>query len=881
MKSHLRKGKHLIWTPLQIQIFVLVVSLFSLVFALTLFSIYNAAYNQAERQFVARLNVGYNVFVNEITNAKEQLDLSVDTIAKDWALRSAIGGGEDAASIRSVLFNFGNRIEADIALVLDKQYQLIAQYGGEDLAVTNALAMDLDDSQKQKAWIAMVDGDPFLVSAEAIRAPSVIGWLIMGKKLNLTLLERIKNLISLDINLASVGNEQTQIVLSTFDNSPQLVSELESLATQFTSSSDLFYMHKLDEMEVATLPFTLFEGKQQTFVVVLQDSTKGWMKTLELFMLELLPFFLLGLLLAVIGSYYIARSITRPVGRLLEAAKLVASGRYTETINVSGRSELGELAKEFGNMQKAVMEREQKITDQAEEIRQTNKAKYQIEMVRKEQQLAVDATEAKGRFLANVSHELRTPLNSIIGYSEMLMDDSASADEKDKATQAINSGGQYLLNIVNDVLDLSKIEAGKIQLEYEDTCLVSLFAEVQSYMEGFAKEKNLEFGLKLNYPLPANINIDPTRLKQILLNLCNNAIKFTAEGRVDMQVYLDRNRDRFIFVVSDTGLGMSEEQQLRLFTAFSQGQQSSDRRYGGTGLGLYISKQLIEMMGGHIKVTSQQGLGSQFAVYLPWQQAETSDMLTSQKQADSILQNKQHVEKALPQIKGHILCVDDNEDNLRLVDYLLNKTGARTSLARNGVEALAQAEENSFDLILMDMQMPEMDGLEATKQLLEKGYDKPIIMLTANVDKDSKKQVKEAGATDHFSKPIVTERFYAMLNQYLGQNTQAAQAKELSDDPETEQTPNGFALLQQQYKSSFKQKADDIELALEQQDWTELKHLMHKIKGSAGSYGFDSISQLALEVEAPLEREEYTDVELVARAMLKEMRVYSDIKPLK
>ncbi len=881
MKSHLRKGKHLIWTPLQIQIFVLVVSLFSLVFALTLFSIYNAAYNQAERQFVARLNVGYNVFVNEITNAKEQLDLSVDTIAKDWALRSAIGGGEDAASIRSVLFNFGNRIEADIALVLDKQYQLIAQYGGEDLAVTNALAMDLDDSQKQKAWIAMVDGDPFLVSAEAIRAPSVIGWLIMGKKLNLTLLERIKNLISLDINLASVGNEQTQIVLSTFDNSPQLVGELESLATQFTSSSDLFYMHKLDEMEVATLPFTLFEGKQQTFVVVLQDSTKGWMKTLELFMLELLPFFLLGLLLAVIGSYYIARSITRPVGRLLEAAKLVASGRYTETINVSGRSELGELAKEFGNMQKAVMEREQKITDQAEEIRQTNKAKYQIEMVRKEQQLAVDATEAKGRFLANVSHELRTPLNSIIGYSEMLMDDSASADEKDKATQAINSGGQYLLNIVNDVLDLSKIEAGKIQLEYEDTCLVSLFAEVQSYMEGFAKEKNLEFGLKLNYPLLANINIDPTRLKQILLNLCNNAIKFTAEGRVDMQVYLDRNRDRFIFVVSDTGLGMSEEQQLRLFTAFSQGQQSSDRRYGGTGLGLYISKQLIEMMGGHIKVTSQQGLGSQFAVYLPWQQAETSDMLTSQKQADSILQNKQHVEKALPQINGHILCVDDNEDNLRLVDYLLNKTGARTSLARNGVEALAQAEENSFDLILMDMQMPEMDGLEATKQLLEKGYDKPIIMLTANVDKDSKKQVKEAGATDHFSKPIVTERFYAMLNQYLGQNTQAAQAKELSDDPETEQTPNGFALLQQQYKSSFKQKADDIELALEQQDWTELKHLMHKIKGSAGSYGFDSISQLALEVEAPLEREEYTDVELVARAMLKEMRVYSDIKPLK
>lgn len=849
MKSHLRKGKHLIWTPLQIQIFVLVVSLFSLVFALTLFSIYNAAYNQAERQFIARLNVGRNVFLNEIANAKAQLDLSVDTIAKDWALRSAIGGGEDAESIRSVLFNFGNRIEADIALVLDKQYQLIAQYGGEEVAIVNALAMDLDDSQKQKAWIAMVGTEPFLMSAEAIRAPSVIGWLIVGKKLNLTLMERIKTLISLDINIAAVSQNESSIALSTTTNSKALEEELQNLAKQFSSASQDTDMRTLDEQEVATLPFELFEGKQQTFIVVLQDSTKGWMKTLKLFMLELLPFFLLGLLLAVIGSYYIARTITRPVGRLLEAAKLVASGRYTETINVSGRSELGELAKEFGNMQVAVMEREQKITDQAEEIRQTNKAKYQIEMVRKEQLLAVSATEAKGRFLANVSHELRTPLNSIIGYSEMLMDSEVTDDDKAKATQAINNGGQYLLNIVNDVLDLSKIEAGKIQLECVDTCMVSLVAEVQSYMEGFAREKNLEFGLKLNYPLPSKINIDPTRLKQILLNLCNNAIKFTTEGRVDLQIYLDKKRDRFIFVVSDTGLGMNEEQQLRLFTAFSQGRQSTDRRYGGTGLGLYISKQLIEMMGGHIKVTSQEGLGSQFAVYLPWQEASTSVMLTSQKQADSILQNRQPLEQQIPRLHAHILCVDDNEDNLRLVDYLLSKTGVTTSLAQNGIEALNQAEENSYDLILMDMQMPEMDGLEATKQLIEKGYNKPIIMLTANVDSDSKKQIKAAGAAAHFGKPIDTERFYAMLKDNLSGNQ--------SIDAEEDSVPQGFANLVEQYRKSFGQKSGDIQQAMEQQDWSELKHLMHKIKGSAGSYGFDSISQFALDVEVELEQENY------------------------
>lgn len=843
LKSQLKKGKHLVWTPLQIKIFVLVVSLFSLVFALTLLSIYNAAYNQAERQFLSKLNVGRNVFINEIANAKAQLDLNVETISRDWALRSAIGQGDDVESIKTALFNFGNRIEADIALVLDKQFMLISQYGGQDEAVAQALGHELNDFQKQQAWITMVGGEPFLVSAEPIRAPRTIGWLIMGKRLNLTLFERIKGLISLDVNLAVVMESQSLVPLSTAPNDLMMVTQIQQASLMLPEQDTSIEFQTVDTHETVLLPFVLFEDDRRQFVVVMQDSIQVWLATLREFMLELMPFFIVGVLLALIGSYYIARSITRPVGRLLDAAKRVASGQYNETIKVSENSELRELASEFGTMQLAVMEREQKIKDQAQEIRETNKAKYQIQMVQKEQQLAASANEAKNRFLANVSHEIRTPLNSIIGYSELLNDDQASLEQKSQATLSINSSGQYLLNVINDVLDLSKIEAGKIQLQKDDICIVSLLEEVGAYMSGFAQEKNLKFVLQLSYPLPQYLNIDATRLKQILLNLCNNAIKFTAEGSVDLQVFLDSYKRRFIFVVSDTGVGMSEEQQLRLFTAFSQGNQAINRKYGGTGLGLYISKQLIEMMGGHIKVTSQEGQGSQFAVYLPWVEAQNKHMITSVQQAEEIARNKQNKPLVVPTFDAHILCVDDNEDNRLLVDYLLSKTGAKVSLASSGMEALKQSKQHAFDLVLMDMQMPEMDGLQATREMIEQGFEKPIIMLTANVDSDSKQDVIEAGAVAHFGKPVNAEKFYRLLAKYLGQQ------KQQTDEGSAQ---SSFDKLVIQYRLSFNHKVADIKQAHDQQDWSLLKELMHKIKGSAGSYGFHQVSELASDVEQAL-----------------------------
>jgi signal transduction histidine kinase/DNA-binding response OmpR family regulator len=853
VKSHLQKGKKLIWTPLQRKIFLLVVSLFTLVFALTLVSIYQAAYNQAEREFVTRLNVGKNVFMNEVVIAKQHLDSSVETIAKDWALRSAIGQGEDTESIKSVLFNHGKRINADIALVLDKRFMLIAQYGGEDLTVDRFLAQDLDDKQQNRAWIAMVGNEPFMMSAEPIKAPATIGWLLMGKKLNLDFLNRIKTLISLDINFLVVAENQNQILLSTQNNTAAVQQELQQVTASFVAQGAVNDMPIMGAEDWVALPFSIFTNNQQHFVVVLQDSISDWLKNRNAFMLELLPFFIVGVLLALLGSFFIARSITRPVGRLLDAAKLVASGSYTDQIKVSEKSELGELAKEFSSMQSAVMEREQKIKDQAEEIRQTNTIKYQVEIAQKEQQLAASATDAKSRFLANVSHEIRTPLNSIIGFSEILSDVNASESDKAKAILAVQNGGQYLLNIVNDVLDLSKIEAGKIKLDKTDIVLAGLLQEVNAYMEGFAREKHLVFNLKLNFPLPYEFNSDPTRLKQILLNLCNNAIKFTHQGQVDLNIHWDTFRQRFIFVVSDTGPGMSDEQQLRLFTAFSQGNQSTNRKYGGTGLGLYISKQLTEMLGGHIKVTSQEGKGSQFAVYMPYVEAANKQVMINQNQADEVLLRDLQPKAEIPELIGHILCADDNEDNRQLVAYLVAKTGAQLTLVNDGQQAVTICEKERFDLVLMDMQMPEMDGLQATTILRQRGFIAPIIMLTANVDSNSKKNMLAAGAIAHFAKPIDSQNFYAMLTKYLAKvidnETHLNTNKENTSQTKFANNRSEFEQLVQNYRLSFNKKLEDIQAASAQNDWAQIKSLMHKLKGSAGSYGFGQLSDFAILVE--------------------------------
>ena len=384
------------------------------------------------------------------------------------------------------------------------------------------------------------------------------------------------------------------------------------------------------------------------------------------------------------------------------------------------------------------------------------------------------ATRAKSDFLANMSHELRSPLTAILGFTEALLDEgdlSRAPSSRIQYLQTIRRNGQHLMRILTDILDLSKIEAGKIDLEILDTSLCEVVADIESVMRSTAEEKNIGFDVVYPGSIPAKIQTDPTRLRQILLNLVGNAIKFTQEGGVCMTVKLIQEQagaSLISFAVSDTGAGLPPEALDRIFETFSQADASTTRKFGGSGLGLAISRQLARLLGGDILAETIEGRGSTFTLTIGTGQLDDVEMLddTYAKgvrpfalpgDEDSTLWLMDQVKESQPERR--ILLVEDGEDNRKLIALTLRKCGFEVSFAENGQVGLelaleARAAGEPFDLILMDMQMPVMDGYEATRQLRAASYHRPIVALTAHAMKGDRHRCLEAGCNDFATKPI-------------------------------------------------------------------------------------------------------------------------------
>ncbi len=397
------------------------------------------------------------------------------------------------------------------------------------------------------------------------------------------------------------------------------------------------------------------------------------------------------------------------------------------------------------------------------------KAKEALEQEREHNQLmrqiADASAAAKSQFLANMSHEIRTPLTAIIGYGDSLIDESLSEDETKSSAEIIVRSGRHLLELINDILDHSRIDADKLQVDIAPVMLPDLIAEVRSYFEPKARDKEINFSVNYHYPLPETIQTDPTRLKQILINLCGNALKFTARGSITIDIRCEVARELLHITVTDTGIGLKPEQLNRLFDAFAQASAATAREYGGTGLGLSISKRLAELLGGTIKANSTYGKGSDFEVIIATGMLEAAKLIKDSSEFNQ--RQTQVLTSKAPQLKGSILYAEDNEVNRRLVELLVKKTGADITLVVNGAEAVEKASKESFDLILMDMQMPVMDGLEATAALRQSGNQTPIVALTANVMAEDIHEYREMGCDDYLAKPIDKKRFYATLGHYL------------------------------------------------------------------------------------------------------------------
>jgi PAS domain S-box-containing protein len=386
------------------------------------------------------------------------------------------------------------------------------------------------------------------------------------------------------------------------------------------------------------------------------------------------------------------------------------------------------------------------------------------------------ATRAKSEFLANMSHEIRTPMTAILGFADMLLNEPGldrAPPHRVNALQTIQRNGQHLLALINDILDLSKIEAGKMETERVRCSPQEIVAEVASMMQSRAEGKSLSLKVETSGRVPETVLTDALRLRQVLVNLVGNAIKFTDAGEVRITTGLVSGSEgpRLQFDVADTGIGMSEEQTARLFQPFTQVDSSSTRRFGGTGLGLTISKRLVEALGGTIEVQSASGRGSTFRVTIdPGPLDDVSLVGGPDRTVPATVAVKAPAHDSL--ITGvRVLLAEDGEDNQRLFSFLLTRAGATVTAVENGqlaVEAALAACQSGqpFDVILMDMQMPVMDGYTATRQLRGQGYTRPILALTAHALSEDRAKCINAGCDDYVRKPIDRQQLLSAVSEW-------------------------------------------------------------------------------------------------------------------
>lgn len=370
------------------------------------------------------------------------------------------------------------------------------------------------------------------------------------------------------------------------------------------------------------------------------------------------------------------------------------------------------------------------------------------------------ATRAKSEFLANMSHEIRTPMNGVLGIARLLSETSLTSEQKE-LVHLLNTSGMGLLTIINDILDFSKIEAGKLEIENIAFDFHQLIQEVHSIFKYQTEEKGLTFHLHVSDNTPQHILSDPVRIKQVFLNLLSNAIKFTAQGSIDFCI--EAQDDHLHIQVIDSGIGMSQETQDKLFTAFTQADASTTRKFGGTGLGLVIVARLVEMMGGRIWIESELGKGSCFHVTL---KASTTkiihDEISSQEPQSLTLPLQKKYEEL------SVLVVDDNLINRKVISKMLQTLGITPHIAQDGLEALSTVEQNRFDVIFMDVQMPNMDGITAVKHIRAMPITQPfIIALTANAFAEDREECLASGMDGFLSKPINYETMVKYMQQRL------------------------------------------------------------------------------------------------------------------
>lgn len=588
-------------------------------------------------------------------------------------------------------------------------------------------------------------------------------------------------------------------------------------------------------------------------------------------------------------DYYLSRYLETGI------KKVIGAGREGE-----GKRKNGEIFPVEIAISEMWVNGERKFTGIVRDITERKQAEEAIRQAhaelekayQKARELAIaaeDANKAKSAFLANMSHEIRTPMNGVLGMTELLMDTPLDHEQRDYL-QTLKSSAEGLLTLIDDLLDFSKIEAGKMSLEQIPCDLRVIAKETVRLFTPRAQSKGLKLHAEICVDTNRRVISDPVRLRQILSNFVSNAIKFTDSGEVIIHVEKQRSEDgldHYWLAVSDTGIGIAKDKQGLIFESFSQADSSTTRHYGGTGLGLSICKKIAELMGGKIGVDSQPGQGSTFWVEVPLVEceplhSEDGTQGTGSSSWDASIPDSSCV--VLPQLPScsslsqslHVLLVEDNAVNRQVAARMLEKLGCCVDIAVNGEEAVAKWEQNSYHFVLMDVQMPVMDGLEATwairQKELQKGQHTLIIAMTANTMQGDRERCLEAGMDDYISKPVSKEAIYDIIAKVKagnagredgrtgrrekreeGQSEIRHPQSEIIDDAYLYEVTGGDEGFRQQILQEFLQSSSGL-LAqangcLQSGDWSNFIRAVHTLKGSARTIGANAFADAVAALE--------------------------------